>query len=394
MRIDPLVNLEPQVPNVVLPRPLFRVGAILEAIAVREVASGQLWLQLDNQHKLPARIASGPQEGPANGELLKLRVLRDSPVLALETIDESPAGMTVDDALRRVLPQQSSPTPLLANLGWLVRHPQQLAEWPPAVQRSVLQLWNRLPVAEQLTDATQLQEALIHSGTFLEAELASSQATPATAQAVVQQDYKAALLTLRAQMRQLGIANPSHTQPSGPVPSLATHVSSMPLGPASMAALDNTADQVSELKQQVEGSLARVQTNQLLHDQATQQGLQHWLIEVPIRNDNQAELLRFKIERDARATAAAPESWTVEVALDMGALGTLHAELQLHSQLGLNIKLRSESPALIAALDHELPILSGALQSQGLQVNRILCLHGLPVDSVGTRLNKLLDLHA
>jgi hypothetical protein len=394
MRIVPLANVEPNTPNVMLPRPLLRVGAILEAIAVRDVTNGGLWLQFDNQQKLPARIASGYQPGPADGEVLKLRVLRDSPVLALETIDESSIESVTDEALRRILPQQTSPASLLANLAWLARRPQLLALLPPVVQRAVAQLWVRLPDATRLGNAAELQEALLHSGTFLEAELVATQNSPATAQAALQRDYKAALLTLRAQLRLLPTSIPARTQPATQVPSLSTHVNSIGIDPATLAVADTPAEQLSELKQQVEGSVARVQTNQLLNQQAAQQGIHQWLIELPVRYGHQAELLRFKFGRESRRDADVVDAWSVEVALDLDALGTLHAELQWHSQQGLNIKLRSDRPALIAALNQELPTLNSALHAQGLPINRIVCLHGLPVDSAATRLNKLLDLHA
>src|SRR5262245_5757811 len=58
----------------------WRVGAIVEAVAIRDV-SGQLWLRIGNTNHA-ARVASGPSEGPANGEVLQARVLRTSPVLA------------------------------------------------------------------------------------------------------------------------------------------------------------------------------------------------------------------------------------------------------------------------------------------------------------------------
>ena len=63
----------------------WRVGAILEAVAVRDARSSQLWLDIGGQRH-PARLASGDAAGPQNGERLQVRVLRNSPVLALETV--------------------------------------------------------------------------------------------------------------------------------------------------------------------------------------------------------------------------------------------------------------------------------------------------------------------
>src|SRR5687767_8268163 len=100
----------------------WRIGAILEAIAVRDGRSGQLSLDIGGQ-RYPARLASGDLTGPQNGERLQLRVLRSSPVLALETVETQPAEVAneaqiIADALRRYVPRQESPALLLANLAW------------------------------------------------------------------------------------------------------------------------------------------------------------------------------------------------------------------------------------------------------------------------------------
>jgi len=63
----------------------WRVGAILQAVAVRAPGSGELWLDIAGQ-RYPARVASGNVAGPQDGERLQVRVLRNSPVIALETV--------------------------------------------------------------------------------------------------------------------------------------------------------------------------------------------------------------------------------------------------------------------------------------------------------------------
>ncbi|MES1196477.1 MAG: hypothetical protein ABUL58_05985, partial [Steroidobacter sp.] len=130
-------------------RPLWTVGAILEAVAVRDV-EGTLWLAIGNQ-RLPARIASGNVSGPMDGEHIKLRVLRDSPVLALETVDEPNTPDVTEEALRKFLPKQSSPTPLLANLSWLARSDSNRAQIPAPILSTLQHLWEELPDAKDLT---------------------------------------------------------------------------------------------------------------------------------------------------------------------------------------------------------------------------------------------------
>jgi hypothetical protein len=389
MRIDLLSANDPRAPATpITQRPQWQVGAILEAVAVRDAATGELWLQFAGQ-RLPARMASGHSNGPLDGEQLKLRVLRDSPVLALESLDESSNVTIAEDALRRYLPRQSSPTPLLANLGWLARNATQLQTLPRNVQLALAGLWQALPEAATLQNPESLAQALLHSGTFLEAQLAEQHANVTQ---LLAQDFKAMLLVFRAQLRALQLQSGFGTQPPGPMPSLSAPLSAMATGPASLAVLDGSATQLRELQQQTEGSLARVNTNQLLNAEAAQQGMPCWLIEVPVKHDGRAELLRFKFAREPRRQGSHEESWTVEAAVDLGTHGALHAQVRLTGRR-LNVQLRSESPALVNALTQQLESLKASLQAQGLELDRVTCLHGNPVDA-GSRLNHLLDLHA
>ena len=393
MRIDLLSANNPRTPTTAPLRSMLGVGAIVEAIAVRDVTSGQLWLQFDNR-RVPARLASGHSTGPLDGEHLKLRVLRETPVLALESVDETDADYRTEDALRRYLPRQASPTPLLANLGWLARNPDQVRSLPYKLQQTLANLWQTLPEMDDLHEPEKLNTALLRSGTFLESQLAR---TDAPAAQIVTQDFKAGLLALREQLRQFSLESDStparSPQPAGPMPNLHAPLSAMGVGPASLSLLDGVAAQMSELQQQTDGTLARIHTNQLLNNEAAQQGLLALLIELPFRHEQRADLLRFKFEREARQQGDSECSWKVEVALDLGATGSLHIQVGLIDKR-LNVQMRSESPALVNAINHSLETLKTALRAQGLHPERVVCLHGQPVDSADSRLKRLLDLHA
>lgn len=393
MRIDLLSANDPRTTVTTPMRAMWRVGAIIEAVAIRDAVTGQLWLQLNNQ-SLAARLASGHSAGPLNGEHLKLRVLRDTPVLALESVEDPAADRTTDDSLRRYLPRQTSPAPLLANLGWLVRNPDHIQGLPVAIRQALTHVWNSLPTASNLQDPQALAQALLHSGTFLEAQLAKHWDGQSRQLAgALSQDFKAALLALREQLRNLRLMPSSNRQPPGPMPALHAPLSAIATGPASLSVLDEASKQLSELQQQTEGSLARVTTNQLLNDQAAGQGLLSWLIELPIKHEDRAELLRFKFEREAKQHLGNAEGWTVEVAIDLGNQGALHVQISLVNKR-FNVQLRSDSPGLITALSQQLPLLKSSLQEQGLELDRVVCLHGGPVDNAGARLTRLLDIHA
>ena len=157
MRVD-LVNFRSASPSGLSASLLseWRVGALLQAVAVRDAKSGQLWLDIGGQ-RYPARLASGDGAGPQAGEKLQMRILRNSPVLALETLSSASPGDELDaaavtDVLRRFVPKQQSPAPMLANLAWLAQGKNGAASLPKAVLQAAAQLWQALPSAEALRD--------------------------------------------------------------------------------------------------------------------------------------------------------------------------------------------------------------------------------------------------
>jgi hypothetical protein len=154
MRVD-LVDFRSTSPAGTTPSLLseWRVGALLQAVAVRDANSGQLWLDIGGQRH-SARLASGNSAGPAHGEVLQVRVLRNSPVLALETLSSTAAvgehATVVADAMRRFVPRQESASLMLANLSWLLQGKNGANELPKAVMQAAAQLWQALPEADAL----------------------------------------------------------------------------------------------------------------------------------------------------------------------------------------------------------------------------------------------------
>ncbi|MGH8176121.1 MAG: flagellar hook-length control protein FliK [Steroidobacter sp.] len=371
--------------------PEWRVGAILEAIAVRDV-KGQLWLDIGGQRH-PARIASGDGEGPQSGERLQVRVLRDSPVLALETLASSKQALgaeavVVADALRRFVPRQESPALLLANLAWLAQGKNGSDALPKAVAQAAAQLWQALPHAKSLADPGALESALTRSGAFLESNLASG--------ARASGDIKALLLSLGQTLREAGARGEAARGAA------ATH-SSTPLArgpltalsaaPATFALVDSPAHQLNELSRQTDGALARLTTTQLANS-AADGPIQSMLIELPVRHEDRGDMLRLRIEHDSsRRNSEHGDSWSVEAAMDLGPTGALHAKVTLTGRR-IGVQLRAESPAVVDALSARTTELESVLRAAGLEVDRVVCLHGLPAGDAGARAARLLDVRA
>lgn len=401
MRLDVLSAPRPATPTVAAPGMLaeWRVGALLQAVAVRDATTGQLFLDIGNS-RYPARIASGDGSGPSEGEQLQLRVLRNSPVLALETLSstaQTQEGEVTADALRRYLPRQASPALMSSNLGWIARNAGSGAtgNLPRSIVQAVTTLWQALPEASSLGDAKTLEQAVMRSGAFLESTLAGGNAADMATAA--RTDLKALMLQLSRALSEQG-ARPAaaltETSPA-PLPNAHGPLGSLPAAPATLSLLDAPSAQMNELSRQVDGALARLTTVQVAN--ATQDSATpSMMIELPVRHEERAAILRLRVERDAarqQDTAGGVQSWTVEAAVDLGAIGALHARVTLAGHR-IGVQLRAESPAVVDSLSARALDLESMLRESGFDVDRIVCLHGMPAGDSGSRPTRLLDVRA
>jgi hypothetical protein len=374
----------------------WRVGALLQAVAVRDANSGQLWLDIGGQRH-SARLASGNGAGPANGDVLQVRVLRNSPVLALETLSTSVVAdeqaTVVADAMRRFVPRQESASLMLANLSWLLQGKNGANELPKAVMQAAAQLWQALPEADALGDPQTLEKAVTRSGAFLEANLAEgTRADPK----LLTNDLKALMLTLSRALRDSG-ARPSAAHSdnamNAPIPTARGPLTALNAAPATFSMIENPEQQLNELSRQTDGAIARLTTTQITNT-APDPSLQSMIVEVPVRHEDRASMLRLRIEHDeSRKRSGGGDSWSVEAAMDLGQVGALHAKVTLSGHR-IGVQLRAESAAIVDALSARAGELEAILRESGLEIDRIVCLHGMPAGDAGVRAARLLDVRA
>jgi hypothetical protein len=377
----------------------WRVGALLQAVAVRDASSGQLWLDVGGQRH-SARLASGNGSGPANGEQLQVRVLRNSPVLALETLTTSTAPQgdaesTVADAMRRFAPRQESASLLMANLSWLAQGKNGASELPKTVMQAAAQLWQALPDADSLGDPRLLEKAIARSGAFLEANLADASRGPVDRQ-LLANDLKALMLTLSQSLRDSGArSTAAHTDTgvNAPIPTARGPLTALSAAPATFSLIENGSQQLNELSRQTDGAIARLMTTQITNS-APDPTLQSMLVELPVRHEDRATMLRLRIEHDnSRKNSGGADSWTVEAAVDLGQVGALHAKVTLAGHR-IGVQLRAQSAAVVDALSARAGELEAMLRESGLEIDRIVCLHGMPAGDAGVRAARLLDVRA
>lgn len=212
--------------------PPLQVGQLLQA-TVLENQAGKVLLSLG--HRQLSADSSLPFK-PGQVLSLEVRSLGEPPVLkVLAALQASTAGITAV-AVRTLLPRYGATTPLLANLPRLAQAPA--GSLPPALDGAVRALLRNLPDRAALSTAQGVKSAIERSGSFLEHQLARPGSTAVPLPASLDSDFKANLLRVLAQLRNLsGADTPAATQGRPP----AAPASAVPQQPPGQPPLPTTA---------------------------------------------------------------------------------------------------------------------------------------------------------
>ncbi|HEY4732708.1 MAG TPA: flagellar hook-length control protein FliK [Gammaproteobacteria bacterium] len=215
----------PQLPTLTLsPAAIksWQAGQILNALVIKVTPQGLMTLQIGDT----SIQANGSQLNPAPGQMLKLEVIRTEPQTVLKVTNPPVPAQTLTEtfteALKVLLPRQMALPPLLANLAFLASDDgRSLPALPHNIAVLIKKLIGDLPTDKKLSNADGFKRALSQSGMFLESKLTGS--GNAGESSSIDQDLKANLLRLLANLQQTSPSTPSRNlppnlpvQPSGP----------------------------------------------------------------------------------------------------------------------------------------------------------------------------------
>lgn len=378
-------------------RPPWQDGQILNARVIEAQNDGRLLLQLEGYGKPVEARSPLPL---AAGQQVKLTVAIESDRIVLRLLEQPAEEPAVQQAWRTALPRQMPLATVLQTIARLLQLPPvptatgtpppsgagsnippplapaaglppplppvrlpetpaqpQPAATPPAQAQTpamekltalAQQLLNRVADPQRLTTAEGLRQAVLNSGVFLEGRLARGDT------AVLQDDFRAGLLRLLGAVREQAAA-PAATQPRG---------ASAPPAPLSAGLLQ-------ELSQAIEGALARVKVQQLHTLTAQSASDPAWLLELPLRHGNEAEVLRLRIRREGgNGGGNAAPGWSVRLHFDSPQHGGVDSVVTL---LGgrIGVSFWAEQPHTAERLGLRLEELRGQLQHAGLEVEHL-----------------------
>lgn len=176
----------------------WQVGQLLQATVAENVA-GKILLSIGNR-----QVSSETSLALTKGQQLTVQVrsLGDIPLLR---ITSGPVTPPLIQAIRALIPQQDSMTPLLASLARLAQTAQPPV--PPLIRELTRAMVRNFPDTAAVTRPDTLRTAIKQSGLFLESKLAQQVApdsvktsNPAPI-AAIQKDFKANLLQLIDRLR-------------------------------------------------------------------------------------------------------------------------------------------------------------------------------------------------
>lgn len=218
---------------------------------------------------------------------------------------------------------------------------------PPPLPELARQLLQRLTPLSQLATADGLRRALLNAGPLLESRLALGDS------AALDEDFQAALLRL------LGLVKPERSGSAAATATKAAHTSQQQ--PPTL---------LMELGEQLESAVARIKVQQL-HSLSAQAGTEPaWLFELPLRNQQEPEVLRLRIQREAAKEEGGRGGWSVRLHFEDANHGTYDTLVSLTGQK-VGVNFWSERPDTSRLFTQRIDELRSRLQQAGLEIEHL-----------------------
>ena len=200
------ITYEPR-PGKALAPASYKIGQILNAIVLSNSHQGRVAIRIGNMELTASTNIALQQNTP-----LELKVAQLQPTLQLQILLPR-GGNPLHEAMLKMLPQQTSLAPLLAELAFKAQAKQHTAA-PASPQAAIKNLLAALSTRQDIRQADGLQRAVAQSGLFLEAKLATAASSQRPALAT---DLKSLLLryldTLQQSRSEQAVTRPA-TQPA------------------------------------------------------------------------------------------------------------------------------------------------------------------------------------
>jgi hypothetical protein len=150
----------------------------------------------------------------------------------------------------------------------------------------------------------------------------------------------------------------------------------VPLAPETVET-DTTINRLLNLFKQIDGAIARIQTNQLSSLPPTDDSArQIWQFELPIRHGNGFDLFHVRIMNDHhRGAKTTQPGWQLTLHMNLQPLGPMRIQLHLIEET-LSTTIWSEKPQTSVLVTQHLDRLRRGFESAGLEVKKLQSFQG------------------
>lgn len=409
----------------------WQTGQVLDAMVRTATANGRATLQVGGE-----QIQARTEQTLQAGERVQVQVVRQEGGSLTLRILPPEASREATDAMRQLLPRQTSGAGLLANVAQTVNQPTgAMRSLPEPLQQALRTFWQALPDSTQVSRSDGLRQAVADSGLQLERRLLAIGAGQEPPN-VVRTDQKGQLSNLLSQVFRALDARPQQRggeqqpppqprltpvtaprppaplQPAPPSP-LATVLPQAgqssgtpsliagtdrpsppasgnvvpPPGPqsrgiapppppiATLSGLSGAGEMLTELARQTDSTMARLQLTQL--SLLTSEALPLFF-ELPIRDGRQVDLIRFHLEQQSGGRDQEDDkTWRVMLSFNFEGLGPMHTVVHL-SPDAVATTWWAEQESTVRFLENHLETLEERLQEKGFRVANMSCMHGQP----------------
>ncbi|MCD2451744.1 flagellar hook-length control protein FliK [Methylicorpusculum oleiharenae] len=309
------------------------------------------------------------------GQLVTLEALSSNKHQLFKIIS---AESGIADFVKRFLPKNDSPAAFVNQLVKDNTGLQTSETVSLPLKQLVSDILRNLPGHKDLMQDGLLKNIFSESGLFLEAKIArlmnpsdapqKALAGPETGNVLFKDDLKAHLLKL-IQTLQMETAGESEQTQSSPA-----------------------LEQLKNLLQKSENSLARIILDQLASVPKEDSPKQQWLIEIPFLNQDQADSVKIEINKDQHAKQEGQnQTWSVTVTLSPPNIGPIRCKIAYFDNT-VNTHFFAEKPQTTELIKHHLDYLKQQLEQAGLKTGHIEASEG-SVEALPNRLtsDSLLD---
>ncbi|WED43270.1 flagellar hook-length control protein FliK [Legionella cardiaca] len=358
------------------------VGQILKTVVVKALSENQVLININGQN-LNARTSHHVEPG----ELLQVKVLQTEGEAVLQILRTPLQTNPLQTALMQTLPKQAPPAYLLATLSGL----GALPNLPATIQQQIQQLLASITPLTQLPQ--HLAQAISHSGIFWENSLLNWRRD--NPKESLNLDFKGQCLRLLTMLNsQLPLSNTLRNPASYYESDTLSLPANFPQPQRSLLPLSFTDQPLEQvlaiLREHTAHTLARIETNQLLHLLSAQEAPYSLMLDLPVNTLAGLEVIPLKLE-DNRQKNAQASGWSISFAIHLTNLGDIQAKVSLQGS-AIDIQLYAEKEETVEFLAASQQIFANLLQELNLSLNLWNVNLGLFSEEIDTSNLHLLDI--